>query len=96
MTNSMILCTPLGIFALWIMLAAAGVAKPEYHKLPHPTVQEMQEGLEKWAKLHPRALRVEVVGRTLEDLPLLLCLVKLTVYIKQKTEGDMFLNTMLK
>lgn len=39
--------------------------------LPHPSVQDMQEGLRRWADACPRQLRVAELGRSAGDRPIL-------------------------
>lgn len=58
---------------LWIAGSSPAGAKPVYEPLPHPSPEEIERGLNRWAEQHPEALRVEVVGRTAEDRPMLLC-----------------------
>ena len=60
----------LAVLAL-LALAAVAAAKPQFTHLPHPSVDEIEAGLRRWADQHPDALQVEIPGRTAEGLPML-------------------------
>ena len=61
------------LLQLLMINGIANAERPKY--VPHPSLDEMKQGLESWARLYPDRMKVETVGQSAGGHPMLLAIV---------------------